>query len=112
MYYELSKREKRIAWACIDKGLEAEFMEGLEKSESIIQQWRNGQYASQKEAYHALYETIFNKDKAIARRYDDLTGGRYLATVAAILKDGYISESDINDLSEDTKFTLKRWTAT
>jgi hypothetical protein len=30
MFHELSKREKKIAKACIDKGLEAEFKEGLE----------------------------------------------------------------------------------
>ena len=36
MYYILSKREKKIARACIDKGLDAEFREGLEKFEAII----------------------------------------------------------------------------
>lgn len=44
MYYELSKKEKKIARACIDKGLEAEFQKGMEKFETIIHDWRNGKF--------------------------------------------------------------------
>jgi len=55
MYYDLSKREKKIARACIDKGLEAEFKEGLENFHVIIQDWQAGKFASNKEAYHQLF---------------------------------------------------------
>ncbi|MDB5280491.1 MAG: hypothetical protein JWR61_5446 [Ferruginibacter sp.] len=40
--YELTKAEKKIARAAIDKGLHAEFKEGLENFESILQDWRQG----------------------------------------------------------------------
>ena len=46
--HQLSKREKKIARYCIDKGLEAEFREGLEKSEAIIQDWRVGKFETNK----------------------------------------------------------------
>jgi predicted DNA-binding ArsR family transcriptional regulator len=111
MYYELSKREKKIARACIDKGLDAEFREGLEKIEAIISGWRNGEFAGNKEAYHEMYRGLDKKNRAIAKRYDGLSGSRWLVTVADILRDGYISEEDIKDFSEETKALIKRWTS-
>jgi hypothetical protein len=103
MYYELSKSDKRIAKACIDKGLEAEFREGLTECESILRDWSEGKLVSSKEAYHQLYKALIKKDTAISNRYDGLTGSRWLITVVEILKDGYISENDINDFSNETK---------
>jgi hypothetical protein len=67
MYHELSKREKKIARACIDKGLEAEFREGLEKSNCVIADWKEGKFSNHKEAYHQLYKVIEQKDHAISR---------------------------------------------
>lgn len=109
MYHELSKREKKIARVCIDKGLDAEFREGLENFEAIIADWRNGKFESNKDAYHKLNKAVHTKDKAIARRYDGLSGSRWLVTVAGILYDGYISEEDIKDFSEEAKGVIKRW---
>ena len=88
MYYELSKKEKKIARAAIDKGLDAAFKEGLEKSEVVINDWRQGKFSSNKEAYHKLYKAITYNDDAISRRYDGLTGSRYLVTVAIIFGEG------------------------
>jgi len=104
--YELSKREKKIARYCIDKGLDAEFREGLEKSEAVIQDWRAGKFESNKDAYHALYNAVDAKDNAISRRYDGLSGSRWLLTVAAIFRDGYISEEDIKDFSDHAKAVI------
>ena len=53
MFHELSKREKKIAKACIDKGLEAEFKEGLENFHAIIQDW-------QRENLHVIKKLIMN----------------------------------------------------
>jgi len=92
MYYELSKKEKKIARECIDKGLEAAFKEGLEKSELVIRDWRQGKFSSDKEAYHKLYKAITDKDDAISRRYDGLTGSRYLVTVAQLFLEKVITK--------------------
>jgi hypothetical protein len=105
--HQLSKREKKIARYCIDKGLEAEFREGLEKSEAIIQDWRVGKFETNKAAYHALYKAISTKDTAISRRYDGLTGSRWLLTVAAIFNDGFIGENDIQDFSDEAKAVIR-----
>ncbi len=103
MYHELSKREKKIARACIDKGLEAEFREVLEKARSIISDWTEGKFSNHKEGYHKLYKAIDEKDHAISKRYDGVTGSRWLVTVAVILFDGYISDADIQEFSDETK---------
>ena len=107
MYYELSKREKKIAKACIDKGLDAEFKEGLENFYAIMRDWQSGKFASNKEAYHQLFKAVDEKDHAIARRYDGLSGSWWLITVIELLREGYISEEDIKDFSEETKAVIE-----
>lgn len=105
--YELTKSEKKVARAAIDKGLDAEFKEGLENFETILQDWRQGKFASNKEAYHKIFKAVDYKDSAISRRYDGLTGGRYLLTVANIYSDGYINEDDIAGFREEIKAIIK-----
>jgi hypothetical protein len=107
MFYELSKREKKIAKACIDKGLDAEFKEGLENFHAIMQDWKTGKFESNKEAYHQLFKAVHEKDRAIARRYDGLSGSRWLATVIELFHEGHISEEDIRDFSDETKAFIK-----
>ena len=106
MYYELSRSEKKIARACIDKALEAEFYEGLDKFEVILNDWRQGKFASNKEAYHEFYKAVDKKDNAISKRYDNLPGSRWLITVAAVLHEGYIAENDIKDFSIETRAVI------
>ena len=103
---QLSKRDKKIAKACIDKGLEAEFREGMENFDVIIRDWREGKFTSNREAYHQLDKAIHMKNKAISRRYDRLSGSHWFMAVAAILNDGYITEEDVKDFSEETKSAL------
>lgn len=108
MYHELSKREKKIARACIDKGIEAEFRDGLANFDIIVSGWREGKFATNREAYYELFKAVTSRDKAIAERYDGLTGSNYLITVAAILRDGYISEDDIKDFSEEARLEISK----
>ena len=103
MNYELSKREKKIARVCIDKGLDTAFKEGLEKSEAVISSWRQGQFPTNKEAYHKLYKVLTDVDEAIAKRYDGLTGSGWLMTVAQLFAEKKITEDDIKDFSHETK---------
>jgi len=106
---ELSKAEKKIARAAINKGLDAEFKEGLEKVEAIIKAWREGKFETNKEAYHKVFKAVDDKDSAISRRYDGLTGGNYLITVASIYRDGNITEEDIAGFQTETKEVIKSW---
>lgn len=108
MSYELTKAEKKIARRCLDKGLDAEYREGMEKFESIIRHWRAGKFVGNREAYLKLYDAVTMKDKAISRRYDGLSGSRWLVTIAGLLQDGYISKEDIDDFSDGTKALINR----
>ena len=110
MYYELLKREKKIAKAAIDKGVNAEFKAGLEKAEAIVAEWHKGKLDN-REAYHKLFLAVEEQDKRIAQRYDGLGGSRYLFTVACILYDEQITEDDVKDFSEETKEQLNSWVA-
>ncbi len=106
---ELSKGEKKVARAAIDKGLDREFRKGMEEFEAIVKDWREGKFPTNKEAYHKLFKAVDEKDNAISRRYDGLTGGRYLITVAGIFMDGYITEEDISGFREETKDIINSW---
>ncbi len=107
MYYELSKKDKKTARICIDKGCDREMQEGLEQFEAILQHWRKGKFATNKEAYHALFKAVDKKDDNIAQRYDNLGGSKYLMAVASIYADGYISDEEIDDFSEEVKTLIK-----
>jgi hypothetical protein len=105
---DLSKREKKVARDAIEKGVLAEFKVGLVEAETIINEWRKCQLDN-RQAYHKLFKAMAEQNKHIARRYDGMRGSRYLLTVAAILHDGYITEEDIKDFSEDAKEQISRW---
>jgi hypothetical protein len=109
MLYELTKSEKKVAQAAIAKGTENAFKEAMENFEAIVKEWQQGKFTSHKEAYHKLYRAVDRKDSAIGRRYDGVTGGRYLQTVVGILQDGHITEADIEGFSEQTKEMIKIW---
>ena len=105
---DLTKREKKIARDAIEKGVLAEFKVSLGEAETIIKEWRNSQLDN-RQAYHKLFKAIADQDKHISRRYDGMRGSRYLLTVAAIFYDGYITEEDIKDFSEEVKEQISQW---
>lgn len=110
MYFDLSKRDKKIARAAIEKGVNAEFKMGLENAEAIVAGWHKGNLDN-REAYHKLYQVIKQQDKRIAQRYDDLGGSRYLFTITCILYEGQITEDDVKDFSDEAKDQMNRWIA-
>lgn len=106
--YELSKKEKKIAREAIEKGVQAEFKAGLENAKKVIAEWEKGGLDN-RAGYLQLYKTITDQDKRIGKRYDGITGSRYLVTVAAILYDEQITEEDIKDFSDEAKQTINTW---
>lgn len=105
---ELSKKDKKTARELIEKGLQAEYSLGLSQVDKIIQQWKNKEL-NNRDAYMQLYSHVKKYDKHIALRYNGLGGSRYLMTVAVLLYDGIISESDLGNFSEETKQKIKIW---
>jgi hypothetical protein len=104
---ELSKADKRHARALISKGVEKEFAIGLSKFDTILQQWKDGKQDN-REAYHAVYESVISFNKHIARRYDYVSNSTLLFTVMAIYNDKLITDEDLKGFSEETMILLKR----
>ncbi|MDO9257395.1 MAG: hypothetical protein Q7U54_17885 [Bacteroidales bacterium] len=104
---ELTKKEKKTAREVIETGLQKEFAKGLFDADTILTKWKNKRLDN-REAYHSLYKQITGFDKHIARRYDDMTGSKYLFIVAAQLRDGIISENDLNEFSPEAKQAILR----
>ena len=105
MYYDLNKREKKIARQLIDKGLDTAFANALNAAESIIENW-HAKKLDNRDAYLQLFKIVNKHDNDIARRYDRLTGSKYLVTVAQLFSEKIISEEDISGFSEETKQRL------
>jgi len=104
---ELSKKEKKIARGLIEDGFQKEFAKGLFEMDAIIEGWKNKSTDS-RDAYHALYRQITMFDKRITRRYDGMRGSDYLFILAAQLKEGFISEEQLNDFTPGLKDAIIR----
>jgi hypothetical protein len=103
---ELSKNEKKIARAIIEKGLQQEFATGLQKFYHILSEWKTSK-KDNKESYYSIFKAVKNFDKHIARRYDDMSGSDYIFVIASQLADKIISDADIQEFSEQTQQQIK-----
>jgi hypothetical protein len=99
---ELSKSDKKAARILIDTGLDREYAHGLKKASAILEDWLKGNRDS-RDAYMKLYKQVTGYDRHIAKRYNDLTGSRYLITVIGLLFDEVISEDELHGFSDNTK---------
>ncbi|MBD0277085.1 MAG: hypothetical protein ICV81_03850 [Flavisolibacter sp.] len=108
MYYELTKPEKKAARAIIEKGVRREMKDNLRELEAIITDWRRNN-KDVKETYYNVYKTLTNFDKHVARRYDGMTGSRYLLTIISQFQDGVVTDEDLSELLPTTQELVKRF---
>ena len=99
---ELTKSQKRIARQIIETGLQCEYEAGIKKLDKIISKWKRKEIDN-RDAYLKLYGSLTNHDKHIARRYDRMSGSRYLYIIAAQLADKVIAVEELNDFPEDIR---------
>ncbi|TVR79388.1 MAG: hypothetical protein EA412_06600 [Chitinophagaceae bacterium] len=102
MYFELPKSQKKIARQVIEKGLQKEFVNGLKKVDGLIEKWKSDKLDN-REAYHKVYAAINEHDKHIGRRYDYMSGSKYLLILAAQLADNVITINDLKDFNDDVR---------
>jgi len=102
MYYELPKKDKKLARELIDKGLLIELAQGLKNLDTILQEWKT-ENSEIKETYYKIFTAIKDFDKHIARRYDGIGGSRYLETIIAQLVDDLYDISEIDGFSPEVK---------
>lgn len=104
---ELSKKDKKIAREMIEKGVQIEFVNGLNEANAVIKKWENHTLEN-REAYHLLFKTIKDFDKHIAQRYDAMTGSRYFLTVVVLYADGIITDEDIMNFSPGVNEEIRK----
>ncbi|MCU0443529.1 MAG: hypothetical protein MUE85_01330 [Microscillaceae bacterium] len=102
---ELGKSGKKIAREIIEKGLQAEFANGLEMALQVLKDWQAGKMPN-REAYHTLYKSIIGFDKHIAQRYDRMSGSDYFWLIEAQLIDGLIQEADLQGFAPEVRQKL------
>ncbi len=106
--YELTKKEKKSARKIFSISIEKEFETALKNSEIIIAKWKNNTSTS-REIFHETHTYLDNFLKHLQFRYDDLRPSNYLLSLAGVLKDGYITEEELSDFSDESKEIIKRY---
>ena len=110
MYYELSKSQKKIARAVIDKGLNAHYRKALSEIELILKKWKEGNFISNREAYMLLFQRVNENDENIEQIYDDKGGSRWVEVMVDELAAGVISIEDLKDFEDEVRNTIIEWT--
>jgi hypothetical protein len=103
---ELSKKDKKKAHEIIESGIQKEFATALTYADTILTKWKN-KSISNHDSYHSLYKHIINFDKRLAKRYDNMSGSKYLFIIAVQILDDIISADDLSDLSDDVQQAIK-----
>jgi hypothetical protein len=102
---ELSKSQKKIARALIDKGLELECADFIESIKKLLLTDKSG-VKSNHELYIKIYKSAHKFDKHIAMRYDGLGGSKYFITVLELYMDDILTDEDLADFDEDVRNRL------
>ena len=103
---ELSKKDRKVARQIIEDGLQKEFGKGLDKIDKVLKKWKE-EKQDNRESYHLLFKTIKDFDKHIAKRYDNMTGSKYIFIIASQLHDDIISEGSLIELREEVIRKIK-----
>ena len=104
---ELSKPDKRIARAIIEKGLMKEFDKGLNKADKILNDWKQGK-GEARESYLALYKQITSFDKRIAKRYDGMSNYDLIFIVIQQVDENLVDKQELEAFSEEGKLIIQR----
>lgn len=108
MTYELPKSQKKVAREIIEKGLQREYQNGIEKVDAVIEKWKSGKLDN-REAYLSMYKKLTSHDKHLARRYDNMSGSKYLMIISGQVADGVVSFDEIGKLNDQAKQVIKNW---
>lgn len=101
-YQKLSKKDKKIVRALIDKGIAEDFKRGMQHFDQLIQQLKSSPETPQ-EQYYKLYHEVRDFDKQISRMYDRLTGSNFLTILANQILQTLIDEAELDELSSEAK---------
>jgi len=99
---DLTKSEKKIARRMIDKALNQDYINGMEKIKKLIHKWEEDSSEPQK-SYLALFQALKSHDKALGRKFDGLTGSHYFTCIVNCFTDGLLHEEDLDQFPDELK---------
>ena len=99
---ELTKSQKKKVRQLIEKGLMRDYSDAIRTVRNVCHSYVDGE-SDPKQHYLKLYSALASKDKDIARRYDNLTGSRYLPTLIMLLREEVLSKGDLQKLDDDLR---------
>ena len=106
-YHQLSKTDKKIVRALLDKGKAEEFKWGMQSFDIVLQAWRN-EGDNHQDNYYKIFNAVRDFDKQIARRYDGMTGSKFLPVLAGQVLDKFVDEAELEPLSPDARDFILR----
>lgn len=104
---ELPKGQKKTARLLINEALQRECSKHLQKVTQLLQD-ANNEGATPHETYLKLFGEVYDFDKHIARRYDNMSGSRYFPTVLDLFRSNILTLEDISQFSEEVQQEMVR----
>lgn len=105
---DFSKADNKVARKLFEIALQRELKKEMQAFSEILDQWKTQQPEDNKADYYKIFTAVTDFDKHIARRYDGLRNSWFFDTVIAMLLDKTITESDLEDFSEEAKSGILR----
>lgn len=104
---ELPKDQKKTARLLINEGLQRECSKHLQKVTQLLQD-ANNEGLTPHETYLKLFGEVYDFDKYIARRYDNMSGSRYFPTILDLFRSNILTLEDISQFSEEVQQEMVR----
>jgi hypothetical protein len=108
MTYELPKSQKKIARQIIETGLQRGYQNGIKKVDAVIEKWKSGKMDN-RDAYISIYKKLTSHDKHLARRYDNMSGSKYLMIISGQVADGIVSFDELSELNDEARQVIQNW---
>jgi len=103
---DLTRSQKKIARAVIDKGLSKHYERALAEAEQVCTKWREGGFTNNREAYISLFQCVDSNDKNITWLYDGLSPTRWVQLMSQQLAEGVIIVDDLVEFDEEVRSTI------
>ncbi len=104
---DLTKSQKKKVRQLIDIAVKRDYVDAIKRVKRLCDSFVEGK-SDPREYYMKLFSTVRNKDKNIARRYNDLTGSQYFMRTCVLLAEEVLTEEDLQELDPDLKSRLIR----
>ena len=111
MLQTLSKAQKKAARSLIDLALERECQQFIRVLSDMSQKPLEPVDRPNHSRYLELFKSMDSFDKRLVQRYDGITGGRYLETVAFLFAEGWLTEDDLALCDDEMREEILRYNA-